>query len=170
VQRTAAGYFLTGNDHAYPTSGAKQPSAATLNRGFSDGNDAGTTARQIPAYRPLLAVEDNAVTARLRFILIILPAVQRTAAGYFPEMAMLEGEGDLSLEYWQQEHQRFFQREGYFHPETLLAVEDNAVTARLRFILIILPAVQRTAAGYFLTVPDVRRKTAVSGNPESRIF
>lgn len=40
-----------------------------------------------------------------------------------PEMAMLEGEGDLSLEYWQQEHQRFFQREGYFHPEMELVFE-----------------------------------------------
>jgi hypothetical protein len=43
---------------------------------------------------------------------------------------------------------------------------DDAVTARLRFILIILPAVQRTAAGYFLTGNDQRRQ----GNPESRIF
>ena len=40
-----------------------------------------------------------------------------------PEMAMLEGEGDLSLEYWQQEHQRFFQQEGYFHPEMELVFE-----------------------------------------------
>src|SRR5690606_41072900 len=28
--------------------------------------------------------------------------------------ARKEGEGDLSLEYWQKEHQRFFTREGHF--------------------------------------------------------
>ncbi|MGK3142206.1 ASCH domain-containing protein [Pantoea sp. C2G6] len=40
-----------------------------------------------------------------------------------PEMAMLEGEGDLSLDYWQQEHQRFFQSAGYFHTEMELVFE-----------------------------------------------
>ncbi|KAA5974603.1 MULTISPECIES: ASCH domain-containing protein [Pantoea] len=40
-----------------------------------------------------------------------------------PEMAMLEGEGDLSLDYWRQEHQRYFQREGSFHPEMELIFE-----------------------------------------------
>lgn len=40
-----------------------------------------------------------------------------------PEMAMLEGEGDLSLDYWRQEHQRYFQREGYFHAEMELIFE-----------------------------------------------
>lgn len=40
-----------------------------------------------------------------------------------PEMAMLEGEGDLSLDHWKQEHQRFFQREGTFHPEMELVFE-----------------------------------------------
>lgn len=39
------------------------------------------------------------------------------------EMAMLEGEGDLSLEYWRREHQRFFQAEGSFHPEMELVFE-----------------------------------------------
>jgi len=40
-----------------------------------------------------------------------------------PEMAMMEGEGDLSLEYWQREHQRFFQRNGGFSPEMELIFE-----------------------------------------------
>lgn len=40
-----------------------------------------------------------------------------------PEMAMLEGEGDLSLDYWRQEHQRYFQRAGYFHAEMELIFE-----------------------------------------------
>lgn len=40
-----------------------------------------------------------------------------------PEMAMLEGEGDLSLESWRSEHQRFFQNEGSFHQEMELVFE-----------------------------------------------
>ncbi|WP_367144081.1 ASCH domain-containing protein [Pantoea stewartii] len=40
-----------------------------------------------------------------------------------PEMAMMEGEGDLSLEYWQREHQRYFQRNGGFSPEMELIFE-----------------------------------------------
>ncbi|MGP2449255.1 ASCH domain-containing protein [Pantoea stewartii subsp. indologenes] len=40
-----------------------------------------------------------------------------------PEMAMMEGEGDLSLEYWQREHQRFFQRNGGFSPAMELIFE-----------------------------------------------
>lgn len=40
-----------------------------------------------------------------------------------PEMAMLEGEGDLSLDHWRQEHQRYFEREGYFHKEMELIFE-----------------------------------------------
>ncbi len=40
-----------------------------------------------------------------------------------PEMAMLEGEDDLSLESWRREHQRFFQQEGSFHPEMELVFE-----------------------------------------------
>lgn len=40
-----------------------------------------------------------------------------------PEMAMLEGEGDLSLDHWRKEHQRYFQRGGYFHAEMELIFE-----------------------------------------------
>ncbi|MGG6176872.1 ASCH domain-containing protein [Pantoea allii] len=40
-----------------------------------------------------------------------------------PEMAMMEGEGDLSLEYWQREHQRYFQRNGGFSTEMELIFE-----------------------------------------------
>ncbi|MEZ3498351.1 ASCH domain-containing protein [Pantoea sp. KPR_PJ] len=39
------------------------------------------------------------------------------------EMAMLEGEDDLSLESWRREHQRFFQHTGTFHPEMELVFE-----------------------------------------------
>lgn len=45
-----------------------------------------------------------------------------------PEMAMLEGEGDLSLESWRREHQRFFQQEGSFHPEMELVFETFQLT------------------------------------------
>ena len=40
-----------------------------------------------------------------------------------PEMAMLEGEGDLSLDHWRQEHKRYFECEGYFHKEMELIFE-----------------------------------------------
>ncbi|MBC1184423.1 MULTISPECIES: ASCH domain-containing protein [Kluyvera] len=44
------------------------------------------------------------------------------------EFARKEGEGDLSLEYWQREHQRFFTREGYFsHDMELIAEEFEVV-------------------------------------------
>lgn len=38
-----------------------------------------------------------------------------------------EGEGDLSLEYWQNEHQKFFTREGYFSDEMELIAEEFEV-------------------------------------------
>jgi len=41
--------------------------------------------------------------------------------------ARKEGEGDLSLEYWQREHQRFFTREGYFSEEMELIAEEFEV-------------------------------------------
>ena len=40
------------------------------------------------------------------------------------EFARKEGEGDLSLEYWQKEHQRFFFREGHFSEEMELIAEE----------------------------------------------
>ena len=43
------------------------------------------------------------------------------------EFARKEGEGDLSLEYWQKEHQRFFTREGYFSEEMELIKEEFEV-------------------------------------------
>ena len=39
------------------------------------------------------------------------------------ELAQLEGEGDLSLRYWQQEHRAFFEREGTFSPDMELVFE-----------------------------------------------
>ena len=47
------------------------------------------------------------------------------------EMAMLEGEDDLSLESWRREHQRFFQQEGSFHPEMELVFETFQLVEQL---------------------------------------
>ncbi|WP_086956412.1 ASCH domain-containing protein [Xenorhabdus innexi] len=38
------------------------------------------------------------------------------------ELAWKEGEGDRSVKHWQQEHQRFFEREGTFSPEMEVVV------------------------------------------------
>lgn len=43
------------------------------------------------------------------------------------ELARKEGEGDLSLEYWQREHQRFFTREGFFSEDMELVAEEFEV-------------------------------------------
>ncbi|KUQ06888.1 cytoplasmic protein [Enterobacter roggenkampii] len=40
------------------------------------------------------------------------------------EFARKEGEGDLSLEYWRKEHQRFFFREGHFSEDMELIAEE----------------------------------------------
>ncbi|MHA1091943.1 ASCH domain-containing protein [Enterobacter sp. BNK-18] len=47
------------------------------------------------------------------------------------EFARKEGEGDLSLEHWQKEHQRFFTREGYFSEEMELITEEFEVVELL---------------------------------------
>ena len=41
--------------------------------------------------------------------------------------AALEGEGDLSLAYWQSAHQAFFEREGTWAPDMELVYEEFAV-------------------------------------------
>ncbi len=43
------------------------------------------------------------------------------------ELAAREGEGDLSLAYWQQGHQAFFEREGTWSPEMELIYEEFAL-------------------------------------------
>ena len=43
------------------------------------------------------------------------------------ELAALEGEGDLSLAYWQSAHQAFFEREGTWAPDMELVYEEFAV-------------------------------------------
>lgn len=43
------------------------------------------------------------------------------------EFARKEGEGDLSLAYWQKEHQRFFIREGHFSEDMELIAEEFEV-------------------------------------------
>lgn len=45
--------------------------------------------------------------------------------------ACKEGEGDLRLEYWQKEHQRFFTREGYFSEDMELIAEEFEVVEML---------------------------------------
>ena len=41
--------------------------------------------------------------------------------------ARKEGEGDLSLEYWKKEHQRFFSSEGHFSEDMELIAEEFEV-------------------------------------------
>ncbi|TFA58991.1 ASCH domain-containing protein [Escherichia coli] len=43
------------------------------------------------------------------------------------ELARKEGEGDLSLEYWRNEHRRFFQAEGCYSPEMDVIFEEYAL-------------------------------------------
>lgn len=43
------------------------------------------------------------------------------------EFARKEGEGDLGLEYWKKEHQRFFIREGHFSEDMELIAEEFEV-------------------------------------------
>ncbi|ERK05833.1 hypothetical protein L579_3136 [Pantoea sp. AS-PWVM4] len=43
------------------------------------------------------------------------------------ELAAKEGEGDLSLAYWQTEHQRFFEREGTFSATMELVFQEFEV-------------------------------------------
>ena len=43
------------------------------------------------------------------------------------EFARKEGEGDLSLEYWRKEHQRFFTQEGTFSEDMELVAEEFEV-------------------------------------------
>ncbi|MGS0786161.1 ASCH domain-containing protein [Klebsiella aerogenes] len=43
------------------------------------------------------------------------------------EFARKESEGDLSLEYWKKEHQRFFIREGHFSEDMELIAEEFEV-------------------------------------------
>ncbi len=44
-----------------------------------------------------------------------------------PELAALEGEGDLSPAYWQSAHRAFFEREGSWAPDMELVYEEFAV-------------------------------------------
>lgn len=43
------------------------------------------------------------------------------------DLAALEGEGDLSLTYWQAAHRAFFEREGNWSPEMELVYEEFTV-------------------------------------------
>lgn len=43
------------------------------------------------------------------------------------EFARKEGEGDLSLEYWREEHKAFFTRAGFFSEQMELVAEEFAV-------------------------------------------
>lgn len=48
-----------------------------------------------------------------------------------PEMAALEGEGDLSYRYWREAHQAYFQREGTWTPDMEVIFETFHVTRML---------------------------------------
>ncbi|RZN37712.1 ASCH domain-containing protein [Escherichia sp. E2593] len=45
------------------------------------------------------------------------------------EFARKEGEGDLSLKYWRNEHRRFFEAEGSYSPEMDVIFEEYALIA-----------------------------------------
>ncbi|MEM7328170.1 MAG: ASCH domain-containing protein [Pseudomonadota bacterium] len=45
-----------------------------------------------------------------------------------PEMAALEGEGDLSYRYWHDAHQAYYEREGTWQPDMLVIFETFQVT------------------------------------------
>lgn len=44
------------------------------------------------------------------------------------ELASKEGEGDLSLEHWKEEHKRYFEREGTYSEEMELVFEEFELT------------------------------------------
>nr|WP_264755321.1 ASCH domain-containing protein [Klebsiella sp. E-Nf3] len=44
------------------------------------------------------------------------------------ELASKEGEGDLSLEYWNEGHKRYFEREGTYSEEMELIFEEFELT------------------------------------------
>jgi len=48
-----------------------------------------------------------------------------------PEMAALEGEGDLSYRYWREAHEAYFKREGTWTPDMNVIFETFRVTRRL---------------------------------------
>lgn len=49
-------------------------------------------------------------------------------AAVTPEMAALEGEGDLSYRYWREAHEAFFEREGTWAPDMNIIFETFRVT------------------------------------------
>lgn len=44
------------------------------------------------------------------------------------ELASKEGEGNLSLEYWKEDHKRYFEREGTYSEEMELVYEELELT------------------------------------------
>ncbi|WP_145553077.1 ASCH domain-containing protein [Yersinia canariae] len=48
------------------------------------------------------------------------------------ELARKEGEGDLSLDYWKKEHQRFFEGEGTFTEDMEVIFEEFSLIERIQ--------------------------------------
>ena len=48
------------------------------------------------------------------------------------ELARKEGEGDLSLDYWKKEHQRFFEGEGNFTEDMELVFEEFSLIEKIQ--------------------------------------
>lgn len=60
---------------------------------------------------------------RLRAVIQTVSLEQRRFRDVDASFAAAEGEGDLSLAWWRQEHERYFSRNGGFSPDMLLWCE-----------------------------------------------
>jgi len=68
---------------------------------------------------------------RPRAVLRTLKLTQTRFCDVTAEFARKEGEGDLSLEWWRDAHERYFRRTGAFSPDMMLWCEAFEVVARI---------------------------------------
>jgi len=66
---------------------------------------------------------------RPRAVLRTVKLVQSRFCDVTPEFAQKEGEGDRSLVWWRDAHERYFRRNGNFSPEMMLWCEEFEVAA-----------------------------------------